>query len=251
MDVIHSDIGKLQYKGRSSKELADSGIYFYESLYIPDTHGRFGNLEALPLPSLDSEEWITPDNIVSESFRCKLFTDVKNSMKISTGSKNVRLSWFISLNVFVDFFSIANVHRTPTLFVCKDLSDDTLSELMDKGWDHKSNGEIDCRIKKDSICFRYQIERQTLSLNFNYQRWKKSGTTWIPLDQDMEQDGHSNRKQIDITYNDKLITTVEVEEDWSLHYIRTELVLLQYELPEYFRFIVHEKLVSFLIFNFI
>ncbi|KAJ7565499.1 hypothetical protein O6H91_02G063400 [Diphasiastrum complanatum] len=101
LDVIHSDVGKLQYRGRSPKELADCSIYFYESLYTPG----FGKLEAIPLPSFQSDEWPTPDTIVSESLRCKLLIDIRNAMKINIGSKIVHLSWFISLHIFVDFFS--------------------------------------------------------------------------------------------------------------------------------------------------
>lgn len=84
LNVIHSDIGRLQYKGRTAKELADIGIYFYESMYIPDLQGSFGRTESIPLPCFRSDEWITPDTAGCESFCCKLFNDVRNSLKIST-----------------------------------------------------------------------------------------------------------------------------------------------------------------------
>lgn len=244
LDVIHSDVGKLQYRGRSPKELADCGIYFYESLYTPQTDGGFGKLEAIPLPSFQSDEWPTPDSIVSESLRCKLLIDIRNAMKISTGSKIVHLSWFISLHIFVDFFSSASVRRTPTLFVCKDLSDETLSDLMDQGWDSKTNNDIECRIKKSSMIFRYHIEKQMLSLTFSYQRYKKIEGTWLPLDQDFELNGHTNRMEISIIYNEEYLTMVEVEEHWKLDFIITELMLLQTNLPTYFRFIINGRLVS-------
>lgn len=244
LDVIHTDIGQLQYRGRTAKDLVDSGIFFYESMYIPDTKGNFGQIVPIPLPSFESDEWIAPAATVSESFRCKIYNDVKNSLKMSTGSKTVRLSWFISLNIFVDFFSSVNVHKTPTMFVCKNLSDSLLSELMDEGWDKRSDGEIECRIKMSSMCFRYQIEKQMLSLCFHYQRWKKNKGKWVPLDQDLEASGHSKRKNIEIIYNDAVLTCVEVEEDWSLNYIRWELLLLQDDVLSDFRFIFNGKLVS-------
>lgn len=244
IDVIHSEIGKLQYKGRTAKELADSGIFFYDAMYIPDLNGRIGKLECIPLPSFqDNEWWIAPNDNIIKSFRSKLYNDIQKSLKISTGSKNVHLNWFVPLSLFVNAFSITEVRRTPTLFICKNLSDDFFLEFMDKGWDQKSNGDIECRIKHSSICFRYNIEKQMLTGVFHYQRWKKHNGIWSPLDQDLDNIGHTDRICIDIVLNEDSLTTIEVEQEWSLFYIRTELVLLQHDIPDYFSFIANGKLV--------
>lgn len=244
IDVIHSEIGKLQYRGRTAKELADSGIFFYDAMYIPDTNGGMGKLEYIPLPNFqDNVWWIAVNDNIIKCFRSKLYNDVQKSLKTSTGSRNVHLSWFVPMSLFVSSFSNTEVHRTPTLFVCKNLSDDFLFKFMDKGWDIRSTADISCRIKHSSISFRYSIEKQMLSMVFHYQRWKEHNGTWAPLDQDLDSIGHTDRICIDIMANGDLLTTIEVEQDWTLFYIRTELTLLQQDIPEYFNFILDGKLV--------
>lgn len=246
IDVIHSDIGLLQYKHRPLKSLLDSGIFFYDSLYIPCKNGLNGKLETLPLPHFLREEWVPPDSTIAESFRSKFFMDIQNCMKCSTGSKTNRLYWYLPFAIFVDFFARCNVRKTATMFIAKDLTDEIISELLDDHWDVKTDGNIQCRANKSSMIFRYHIEKQMLSFMFYYRRWIRDNNEWKALDQDFTVN-HQEQMQIEVKQNEVVIATIEVEEDWSLKYIRSELTMLQFDIPQSYGFRVNGRMVRFCI----
>lgn len=121
------------------------------------------------------------------------------------------------------------------MFICKDLSADMIAELLDDGWDTKQNQQVECRVCYSSMTFRYHIEKQMLTLLLYYRRWIKCKNVWKPLDQDF---GINPQEQLQITVkrNDNILAMVEVEEDWCLNHIRSELDMLQFDLPQYYQF---------------
>ena len=65
LNVIHFELGELQYEHRAPIDLARCGTYFYDPFYIlPTQASRQGKLEHIPLPTLDSPEWPLPDTKV-------------------------------------------------------------------------------------------------------------------------------------------------------------------------------------------
>jgi len=90
--------------------------------------------------------------------------------------------------VMVDLFAAANnIHRTPTLFVFKDISDELFDSLMDKGWNEAiilGVDEIKCIIAPCSVLFKYHIGRSMLYANFQFNRLRlKHGGVWEQIDQ--------------------------------------------------------------------
>ena len=60
-DVYHAFIGEQIYKGRTHRDLADNGIFFYDMHYFePNTCFGWGHLTPLPLPSFESKDWPLP-----------------------------------------------------------------------------------------------------------------------------------------------------------------------------------------------
>lgn len=187
--VVHAEIGELTRGDRSHKELLNDAVFFYNASYIPkSSRSTFGHIQPIPLPPFDSPDWPLPDMHTSESFRARLRLDFQNIMKPNLGSKQTRLSWFMPIGVFVDLFSVAEgIHRTPTMFVFKQMTDDLCSSLMDRGWDLKITVGADvikCVIPRASLVLRYHIGRSTLYALFVYNRLKMlPDSTWEAIDQ--------------------------------------------------------------------
>jgi hypothetical protein len=91
------------------------------------------------------------------------------------------------IGVFVDLFSVVEgIHKTPTMFVFKQMTDDLCSSLMDKGWDHKITVGADvikCVIPRASLVLRYHIGRSTFYALFFYNHLKMlTDSTWAAID---------------------------------------------------------------------
>src|ERR1700689_2903907 len=85
------------------------------------------------------------------------------------------------------------------------------------------------------MTFRYHIEKQMLTLLLYYRRWIKCKNEWKPLDQDFAIN-HQEQLQITVKKNDNILAVIEVEKDWSLNHIRSELDILQFDIPQYYQF---------------
>ena len=118
-------MGELQYEGHASSDLARSRIYFYDSFYtLPTQSSRHGKLERIPLPALDSPELPLLDIEVIESYRTKMYNDIKCAMKPSIGARIVHLSLFVPMASFVDLFSdCKQLRKTRTTLKCKDIDE--------------------------------------------------------------------------------------------------------------------------------
>ena len=159
LNVVHGEVGELQYEGRAPSDLTRSRTYFYDSFYtLPTQSSQHGKLERIPLPALDSPEWPLLDTEVIESYRTKMYNDIKCAMKPSIGARNVHLSLFVPIACFVHLFSdCKQLRKTRTTFMCKDIDEAWLDHLFDKGWRVKSSkGDdlIECRLNTFDIAFR-------------------------------------------------------------------------------------------------
>ena len=63
-------------------------------------------------------------------------------MKPNISSRLRKLSFFMHVDVFVDFFSNNEVRVSKTMFLVKNLDSDTMSQLVDEGWDSKNVGNL-------------------------------------------------------------------------------------------------------------
>ena len=142
MDVLyiqHADVGEPQRGHYTHKQLLKMGVYFYNSLYIlRRPPGLFGRLEMIPLPTLEDHDWPIPNMITTESYKSRLHYDFLSSMRLGTASKSTHIKWFMPPHVMVDLFSGATVHRTPLLFVFKNLTQTSFDSVLDEGWDSKT-----------------------------------------------------------------------------------------------------------------
>ena len=146
-------------------------------------------------------------------------------MKPNIGSKQTRLSWFMPIGVFVDLFSIATgIHRIPTMFVFKHMTDDLCSSFMDRGWDCKITFGADvikCVIPRASLICRYHIGRSTLYALFVYNRHKMlPDSTWEAIDQ------YEPVNMVSISCEmEERTQDVEVGMSWTFWDIRQEVLL--------------------------
>jgi len=86
----------------------------------------------VPLLDFNDVAWPLPDMSTSEAFRAKLGQDFLMSMKPTTRSKMMHISWFMPEAIMVDLFaSASSIRRTMTLFVFKDISNELIDSLMD------------------------------------------------------------------------------------------------------------------------
>ncbi len=131
--VTHVEIGELSKGSQNHRQLLHDSIFFYNVEYIPDPKGGYGYTNPTPLPNFNDPSWPLPDMSTTEAFRAQMREDFLRACKPGTGSKITRISWFMPIAVMVDLFAIAdNMHRTPTLFVIKHISNELFASLMDK-----------------------------------------------------------------------------------------------------------------------
>jgi len=169
------------------KQLLEESVFFYNVWYHPNKNG-YGYVEPILLPNFNDPSWPLPNMATSEAFRARLRSDFQSSMKHSTGNRQTHISWFIPIAVMIDLFSIASsIHKTRTLWIFKDLSEELFNSLMDKGWDVKvvhGADEVQCVVDHESVLFKFHIGRSTLYTNFQYNRMRlMDGNVWTSIDQ--------------------------------------------------------------------
>lgn len=239
--VLHHEVGEAARNGRSYKQLLENGTFFLKAVYVPQSGSSlYGELEELPLPDLNDPHWPIPDMHTSEAFRAKLAVDIAEAMKGGTGSRAAHVKWFMPVHVMVDLFAVAdNIRRTATMYVFKEPSNAVLASLMDVGWDEKFQAGQDvvkCVVSKASMVFRYHLARQVLYVNFQYVRYRKEGTRWVPIDQVVI----PNMMSITVEFGGKELPRFEVGSLWPISHIREEIsILLPREIiPEYYDLVV-------------
>lgn len=97
------------------------------------------------------------------------------------------MAWLVPLHVFVFFFNSQEVHRTPTMWVCKGAAAQNI--FLPAEWDTKvvqhQGDTIKCTVVSDKVVTRYHIGRQMLTMVFPYRRWRKTFNMWEALDSDV------------------------------------------------------------------
>lgn len=241
-DCYHAFVGEKLYTGRTHKELAENGIFFFDMTYNePSTPCAWGRLAALPLPSFDSKDWPLPASHTSEGFKIRLQHDIRNALKLSIATKNVRISVFMPIEVFVDFFYDEEVRTTSTMFICKPSS---ALEFLDKGWDSKKEEETICVVDKRSLICKYIINTQNFVISFHYTRYHSVHGRLVPLDQDLD-DCENEAVRLEIFVAGRLLTVLNTTSKTCLAQIRKDLTFEELdELPDNFVFYMGDRKVS-------
>jgi hypothetical protein len=225
--VVHADIGEAQRGNNTHKQLLEIGVYFYSARYFPPTaRSGYGCLESIPLPGFQDPEWPLPDMVTSECFRSRFRNDFQVSMKPSVGSKVTHINWFLPIHVMVDLFAPAEVYRTPSMFVFKQLNEESFSSLMDCGWDSKICVGMDiikCIVDRSTVIFRYHIGRSTLYVNFQYNRQRLlQASEWENLEQVQSDEMVKICCQV---INREENFELEVGSKWTLASVRQEILI--------------------------
>ena len=227
-DAVHENIGKLLHDGESSSSLRQRNMYWYNARYItPKRKALFGHLECIAAPQLDEIDCGMEDAKTLTSFKEKIRKDMAMAMKFTFGSKWSRLSWFMPLHIFAQCFKTVRMHRSATMWTCKNVDANVLEDLLGKSWDLRTgqqNGDLfRCYACKESVVARYHIARQVFYLAFQYRRWKKTGDSWLPLD--------SNEEDTNVTLSIELdhedLKYVNVTSQWTLKDVREHLLVME------------------------
>lgn len=206
INVYHAFIGTQQYQGRTNRQLAESGVFFYDHFFNVSHDHCSGTLERVPLPPFTRIDWPLPTGDISEAFHIKLYNEVQKGLKPNVASRLVKVKVCMPIHVFVDFFTQGDspIAQKNTMLVCKDVDPDTVLEFLDKGWDIRVSNNIECRVDPSSINIKYMIKSQNFIMSFYYQRSHRVNGTMVPLDQDLPNMQDNPLIQIDIWMKEQL-----------------------------------------------
>lgn len=243
--TIHKEIADVMYPDRTASFYRKNGLFVYFAVYkVPSREGAHGELEDLPVPTLRSFDWETPDACTISSFKAKIKDDILKAMTPGRISRRIRIQWFMPLHVFVACFKFADLQRTRTMWLNRRLPPNEVDTLLGEEWSLKETfhigDTIQCRVSPNSLSISYQISRQSLVLGYDYRRWRKKLGDWVPLDSE------ENCPEIELEINVNpfneprrmIITT-----NWTLHDVRESLEFLDETTADY-RFKVDDTIVS-------
>ena len=239
-DAFHAYVGEQLYKGRTHRDLADHGIFFYDMYYYePKLSSDWGHSNPLPLLSFEGKDWPLPSAQTSESYRIKLYQNIQKSLKTTIATKTVRLTIFMPIEVFVDFFFDEEIRLAPTMFICK--SSKAL-DILDNGWDRRKIGGVISVLQKKSIICKYIISLQNFIATFHYTRYHQVNGNLVPLDQDLEFDPDNKPLVIEIYLEGQLLTMLNTLSKTSLSQIREDIAYEEIEkLPVDYAFSMDSK----------
>ncbi|KAI5056110.1 hypothetical protein GOP47_0029631 [Adiantum capillus-veneris] len=159
--VVHAHIGSLQYSRRSSKRLADEGIFFYDHFYQLSSGNKNGMLVKVPLPTdWNTVDWPVPKETMVEAMQIKLYKDIQRSLRSSIPTKLVRIANFCPVALFIELFHSYNIQVTKTMFMCKSFQQSSCDKLLDKGWYAKEEIGLRCEVALDTLVVKYMIASQ-------------------------------------------------------------------------------------------
>jgi hypothetical protein len=220
-DAYHASIGEHLYKVRSGRSLAERGVFFYDKLYMaPQSVAAFGTLKPLPLPPLESPEWPLPIAETSECFRLKLYNDIQRCLRPNVASRQVKITLFMPLHVFVDFFYDEEVRKTLSMIICKS---EKCMDFLDQSWDLKELHGVTCKVQHKSIICKYMIGSQNFILTFHYMRWHYVNGNLVAIDQDLEDDIENPLILLEVWIENELLTVLNIRANVSLRQIRMDL----------------------------
>lgn len=149
-----------------------------------------------------------------------MFQEIQKSLKATTATKSVRITLFMPLEVFVDFFCDEVIRTTPTMFICK--SENAL-DFLDDGWDNRQTCGVISVVQKRSIVCKLIISSQNFTCNFHYRRYHKAAGKLTPLDMDLTSDPEYASLHLEVFYEGTLITILSTFSNASLAQIRQDL----------------------------
>ena len=109
-------------------------------------------------PAFESMEWPICDPFTNDKFRMQMNRDIQASMKFTFSSKYVGVNWFMPSLVFVYFFKSIPIHHTKTTWVCKEITQQLLDNLLYPCQDVKEGG-----VSKEI----------TISVKFQRRKWSQ------------------------------------------------------------------------------
>ena len=171
------------FLGHSGASLVDLGIYFYNASYnVPHRDWAYESICLLPPLAFEGMECPTPDPFTIDEFRMQMNRDIQASMKFTFGLKYVGVNQFMPSSVFVYFFKMITIHRTKTMWVCKEITQQLLDNLLYPSWDVRegvSKGDFyTCEISKEKMVTRYHVAHASFSMQYSYKRCKNNHGTW-------------------------------------------------------------------------
>ena len=182
-NALH-EVGKLIYSRCLASEPQAQHVFFYENTYIVPKRNTCGDLVPIGKPTLTSMDWPTPNNTTLFSIKRRIMADVQAAMKCTYGSHRATVAWFLHVHIFVFIFRSQEVHRTPTMWVCKGSA--AQNDFLPADWDTKivqhQHDTIKCNIVTNKVVTQYHIGRQMLTMVFPYGRWKQTCGLWEALD---------------------------------------------------------------------
>ena len=246
-ECLHSAIGEQMYKGRSNIDLAENGIFFYDHFYfIPLGRSQYGQVEQISLPNFDSIDWPLPSQSTSEAYKCKLYIEIQKCMKPGVASRQSRVSIFMPIAVFVDFFSVSKIRVTKTMLLVQNIQEANILQCVDKGWDTREEDSVICKVQIPSICCKYMIANQNFIMTFFYRRWHYIRNRLVPLEQDMEHSESDRTFDLDIWYDNSLIFNIKMRGHCTLGQVRTDLLHEDIQMPKDYHFAINGRKVPIL-----
>lgn len=225
----------LLYAHCTGRTLAERGVFFYDYFYkVPRAETNFGRLKPLPLPSINSPEWPIPTAETSECFRVKLYSEIQKCLRPSVASRQVRISVFMPLHIFVDFFHDEEVRKTMSMFLCKS---ETCLDFLDQNWDNSLTNGIFCKVEKKSIVCKSMIATQNFIISFYYMRWHYVEGQTVAIDQDLTEDHDNPFILLEVWIDEVLFTVLNVRANVTLRQVRWDLKNeVDIEIPEDYTF---------------
>lgn len=225
-NVIHGTVGELQYKGRSVRDLAKAGIFFYDHFYqLLDHAHSYGILQRQDFLEWNIIDWPIPDGSIIEAYRAKLYAEVQHSLKPNIATRIVKITIFMPINVFVDIFQEFSIKVCKTMFTFKAKACDDIPKFLDDGWNKIMANSVYCEVVHDTINLKYMFASQNFILSFYYKRSRMIGTQLVP----MEQDESSSCLQcdiidIDVVENGILIASITLGRYCTLSRLRNDII---------------------------
>ena len=177
----------------------------------------FGTIQPYVILTFDSPEWPIPTIDTSEAYRYKIHKDVQKSLRGNVGNRQVRISIFMPLHVYIYLFSNEIIRRTLTMLICKS---ETCLDFLEKNWDIKNDAGIICKIVRESLICKYTLTTQNFAITFRYARHHFVRWNPVAIDQNIANEEILN---LEIYIGDELLTLLSVIANTSLQEMRADI----------------------------
>ncbi len=161
--AIHKGLADVIHADKSPSFFKDNNLFVYFSQYkVPTREGACGELQELPIPSILSLEWESPDPCTTASFITKITDDVLKAMTPGRISRRIRIQWFLTVHVFVSCFRYMELQRTRTMWLNRRLPPSEVDKVLVECkadisyWRHNK-----LQVSPNSMSISYQISRQS------------------------------------------------------------------------------------------